>query len=81
MSEKTESILRVYNMKIVEATNPFLMRFDPSSGFSLNYLEITVNQSVAAKSRANCQKPIHRQSERIAEKLRKHYDKKNPVDS
>ena len=59
MSEKIGLILRVYNMKIAEATNPFLMKLDPSSGFSLKYLEITVNQSVTAKSRANCQSPIH----------------------
>ena len=52
-------ILRVYNMKIAEATNPFVMKFNPSSGFPLKYLEITVNQSVTAKSRANCQSPIH----------------------
>ena len=31
-------------MKIAEATNPFLMKFNPSSGFPLKYLEITVNQ-------------------------------------
>ena len=53
MSEKIGYILRVYNMKIAEATNPFLMKSDPSSGFPLKYLEITVNQSVTAKSRAN----------------------------
>ena len=53
MSEKIGLILRVYNMKIAEGTNPFLMIFNPSSGFPLKYLEITVNQSVTAKSRAN----------------------------
>ena len=53
MSEKIGLILRVYNMKIAEATNPFLMKFNPSSGFPLKYLEITVNQSVTAKLRAN----------------------------
>ena len=26
-------------MKIAEATNPFLMKFNPSSGFPLKYLE------------------------------------------
>ena len=46
-------ILRVYNLKNAEATNPFLMKSDPSSGFQLKYLEIIVNQSVTAKSRAN----------------------------
>ena len=59
MSEKIGFILRVYNLKIAEATNPFLMKSDPSSGFPLKFLEITVNQSVTAKSRANCQSPIH----------------------
>ena len=59
MSEKIRLILRVYNMKIAEAKNPFLMNFNPPSGFSLKYLEITVNQLVTAKSRANCQSPIH----------------------
>ena len=53
MSKKIGLILRVYNMKIASATNPFLMKFNPSSGFLLKYLEITVNQLVAAKSRAN----------------------------
>ena len=59
MSEKIRLILRVYNMKIAEATNPFLMKFNPSSGFPLKYLEMTVNQSVTAKSRAKRQSPIH----------------------
>ena len=45
--------LRVYNMTIAEATNPLLMKSDPSSGFPPKYLQITVNQSVTAKSRAN----------------------------
>ena len=40
-------------MENAEATNPFLMKSDPSSGFPLKYLEITVDQSVTAKSRAN----------------------------
>ena len=53
MSEKVGLILRVYNMKIAEATNLFLMKFNPSSRFPLKYLEITVNQSVITKSRAN----------------------------
>ena len=53
MSEKMGLILPVYNMKIAEATNPFLMKLNPSRGFWLKYLEITVNQSVTAKSRAN----------------------------
>ena len=53
MSEKIGLILRVYNMKIAEAANHFLMEFNPSSGFPLKYLEITVNQLVTAKSRAN----------------------------
>ena len=51
--KKIALILRVYNMKIAEATNTFLMIFNPSSGFPLKYLEIAVNQSVIAKSRAN----------------------------
>ena len=51
--QKIRLILRVYNMKIAEATNSFLLKSDPSSGFPLKYLEITVNQSVTAKSRAN----------------------------
>ena len=51
--EKIGLILRVYNMKIAEATYPFLMKSNPSSAFPLNYLEITVNQSVTAKPRAN----------------------------
>ena len=50
MSEKIKLILRVYNMKTAEATNCFLMKFTPSSGFPLKYLEITVNQSVTVKS-------------------------------
>ena len=53
MSEKIGLILRLYNMKIAEATNAFLIKIDPSLGFLLKYLEITVNQSVTAKSRAN----------------------------
>ena len=53
MSEKIGLILRVYNMKLAEATNPFLMKFNPSWGFLLKYLEITVDQSVNAKLRAN----------------------------
>ena len=53
-SRKSDSeCLEVYNMKIAEATKPFLTKFNPSSGFPLRYLEITVNQSVTAKSGAN----------------------------
>ena len=37
-SEKIRLILRVYNMKIAEATNPLLMKSDPSSGFPPKYL-------------------------------------------
>ena len=48
MSEKIGLILRVYNMKIAEATKPSLMKFDPESGFPLKYLEITVNQLTVA---------------------------------
>ena len=36
-----------------KATNTLLMKSDPSSGFPPKYLQITVNQSVTAKSRAN----------------------------
>ena len=41
-SEKIGSILRVYNMKIAEATNPLLMKSDPSAGVSA---KISVNNS------------------------------------
>ena len=51
--KKIRLILRVYDMKIAEATNPSLMKSDPPSGFPPKYLEITVSQSVTAKSRAN----------------------------
>ena len=37
-SEKIGLNLRVYNMKIAEATNPLLMKSDPSSGFPPKYL-------------------------------------------
>ena len=37
-SEKIGLILRVYNMKIAEATNPLLMKSDPSAGFPPKYL-------------------------------------------
>ena len=37
-SEKIGLILRVYNMKIAEATNPLLMKSDTSSGFPPKYL-------------------------------------------
>ena len=37
-SEKIGLILRVYNMKIAEATNTLLMKSDPSSGFLPKYL-------------------------------------------
>ena len=50
---KKRLVLRVYNVKIAEAMNPLLMKSDPSLGFSPTYLEITVKQSVTAKSRAN----------------------------
>ena len=37
-SKKIGLILRVYNMKIAEATNPLVMKSDPSSGFPPKYL-------------------------------------------
>ena len=37
-SEEIGLLLRVYNMKVAEATNPLLMKSDPSSGFPLKYL-------------------------------------------
>ena len=52
-SLKNRINLRVYNMKIAEATSPLLMKSDPSAGFPPKYLQKTVNRSVTAKSRAN----------------------------
>ena len=51
--------LRVYNVRIADASMQFLKTLESSSRIALKYLYITVKLAVTVKSRANRQQSKH----------------------